>query len=333
VLYLAGYDEDDDDSPCRGIDVVEPDAEAGLVARAFIDCARNPASLAIAPDGRTLYAAHDQADGLLSAVAVEPGGTHRLLGTQPSGGAQPIHLSVHPSGRYVLSANWGSGSFAVHPVRDDGALGRMSDLVQTTKPYTHMLVTEPAGRWVLGVHYALGYVSTFELDLDAGRLRQHDVAELQAKAGPRQLAFGPGGTTFYVVNEAASTATRCALDPATGHVEPGTTVSVVPPGAAGDNYPSAILVSADGRFVYVGNRGHDSVAVLATEPDLRLLATHPSGGAFPRDLTFGADGRLIYVANERGDVLTGLRVDLTDGSLTPAGWAFSRPRPAAIVGV
>jgi 6-phosphogluconolactonase len=270
------------------------------------------------------------ADGLVSAFAVGGGGRLRALGTQSSGGAQPIHLSVHPSGRWLLCANWGSGSIAVHPIGAGGALGPATDLVAYPKPYAHMVVADPAGRWVLAVHYALGAVFTYHLDLESGRLRQRGETRLHDGAGPRHLAFHPGGGAVYVVNEADSTVTACAYDPERGRLEPGETVRTVPADTTVDNYPSAVLVSPDGRFVYVANRFHDSVAVLATGPRLRLIATYPCGGAFPRDMALADGGRLLLVANERADLVAGLAVE-PDGTLRPAPWTLPIPAPTCVL--
>jgi 6-phosphogluconolactonase len=135
----------------------------------------------------------------------------------------------------------------------------------------------------------------------------------------------------YVVNELNSTVTACGYEPETGRVTPGAPVRTVPKGTEVENYPSAIRVSRDGRFVYVGNRGHDSVAVLATEPRLRLVATYPAGGAFPRDLAFSDDGRLLWVANERTGSVVANAVDSSDGALRPAGLHLRHPAPTCVV--
>jgi 6-phosphogluconolactonase len=325
VIYLGGYSSRG--GPGIGVAALR---DGRLTLQTTVDCPDDPTFLAAAPDRRTLYAAHELADGLVSAFAVGEGGRLRALGTQPSGGAQPIHLSVHPSGRWLLCANWGSGSIAVHPIGADGSLGPASDLVAYPKPYAHMVVADPGGRWVLVVHYALGTVFTYQLDLEAGRLRQRGEARLHDGAGPRHLAFHPGGTAAYVVNEADSTVTACAYDPARGRLQPGETVRTVPPGVRVDNYPSAVLVSPDGGFVYVANRFHDSVAVLAGGPRLRLAATYPCGGAFPRDLALAEGGRLLLVANERADLVAGLTVD-PGGALRPAPWTLATPAPTCVL--
>jgi 6-phosphogluconolactonase (cycloisomerase 2 family) len=107
-------------------------------------------------------------------------------------------------------------------------------------------------------------------------------------------------------------------------------VRTVPADTTVDNYPSAVLVSPDGRFVYVANRFHDSVAVLATGPRLRLIATYPCGGAFPRDMALADGGRLLLVANERADLVAGLAVE-PDGTLRPAPWTLPVPAPTCVL--
>jgi 6-phosphogluconolactonase len=326
MIYLGGYAA----GGGQGIDVAAL-PEGVLAVASVAGCPEDPTFLAVAPGGRTLYAVHELADGLVSAFAVDAGGRLRLLGTQGSGGALPIHLSVHPSGRYLLCANWGSGSLAVLPIDADGALGAAAHVVEHPKPYAHMMTTDPAGRWVLAVHYGAGAVLTYHLDLESGRLGPQSQAQLHPGAGPRHLAFHPGEGVVYVVNEADSTVTACGWDPDRGRLEPGATVGTVPAEVSVDSYPSAVLVSPDGRFVYVANRFHDSVAVLTTEPSLRLVATYPCGGAFPRDLASGDGGRLLYVANERADLVIALVVNPVDGSLQQADWAVTIPRPTCVL--
>ena len=155
-------------------------------------CPEEPTYLAMAPGGRTLYSVHELADGLVSAFAVTAGGGLRLLGSQPIGVAQPCHVAVHPTGRYVFASSWGSGSFVVLPVDGDGGLGPPAQVIKNPKPYAHMMAPDRRGRWVLGIHLAAGTVSSYQLDLDSGRLRLSNQARMAAGAGPRHLAFTPG---------------------------------------------------------------------------------------------------------------------------------------------
>jgi 6-phosphogluconolactonase len=150
---------------------------------------------------------------------------------------------------------------------------------------------------------------------------------------PTYLAMAPGGGTLYVVNELNSTLTACAFDADTGRLDPRESIGTVPPDSTGHNFPSALRASPDGRFVYVANRGHDSIAVVATDPRLQLVATFPCGGEFPRDIAFGDNGRLLYVANERSDLITALAVDARHGGLLPTGQAVAFPGPTCLLSV
>jgi 6-phosphogluconolactonase len=332
MIYIGGY------SPDSGSEQIGGPGQIGLadlrdgalVLISTVDCPANPSYLAVGPGRRTLYAVHELDDGQVSAFEIGIGGALRPLGTRSSGGAGPCHLSVHPTGRYLLTANYGSGTYAVHPIEPDGSLGEATDVVRTPKPHAHMIVPDPTGRWVLGVHLGTGAVTTFGLDLESGRLHQRGEAHMTYGAGPRHLAFHPDGTTLYVANELDSTLTACRYDAVVGRVEPLHTVSTLPEGVTVTNHPSAIRVSNDGRFVYLANRLHDSVAVFATDPPVRLLSTYPVGADFPRDIALTPDGRLLIAANERADLLTGLVVDPADGGLTPTGWTVRYPAPTCV---
>jgi 6-phosphogluconolactonase len=292
-----------------------------------------PTYLAVAPGGRVLYAVHELDEGLVSAYAVTASEGLRLLGSRPIDAAHPCHISVHPLGRHAFVSSWGSGSFVVLPVDGDGALKPPGEVIESRKPYAHMMVSDQRGRWVLGVHLGAGTVSCYELDLDSGCLRLRHEARMAAGAGPRHLAFHPAGNVVYVANELDSTLTACAFDRASGRLDPGESISTVPADFTGDNFPSAIRSSADGGFVYVANRGHDSIAVVSTRPSPRLLATFACGGEFPRDIAFAPDGGLLYVANERSDLITVFAVDPDDGGLTPTGREVAFPGPTCLLPV
>jgi len=323
TLYLGGY----------GATVLTVrESGAGLAVESTVECPANPTYLALSPDRRFLYASHELEEGLLSAFALDAGGIPRLLGSRPSGGALPCHLSVHPSGRFVLTAHWGSGELAVHPVAGDGSLGEACHVVPTGKAAAHMIRCDPTGQWVLAVHLGLGTVTTYRLDLGNGELAAHAVASLPPTSGPRHLAFDPVvAGRMYIVNELHSTLTAAAFDAGTGALTPAETISTLPADAGVTNHPSAVVASPDGRFVYVANRFHDSVAVFAAVPRLRLLATYPCGGDFPRDAALTPDGARLYVANERSGAVVGFAVDPADGSLTPSGAPLALPGAACVL--
>ncbi|AZM57162.1 6-phosphogluconolactonase [Streptomyces sp. WAC 01529] len=300
----------------------------------------DPSYLALHPSGRTLYAVSEREKGAVTAIALSPGGAHKILGTRGTGGAHPCHLSVHPSGRWLLSANYLSGSVAVHPLQKSGALGERTDVVTHSSPppgpgqdgpHAHQISTAPDGRHILAVDLGNDTVYTYRLDREAGTLRRVSHAVLRPGAGPRHLAFHPSGHFAYLANEVDDTVVVCAYDPATGRLTPGEPQSTG--SGEGTNHPAQLVVARDGRFAYLANRGHNSLARYAIERGgarLRLLDTVPVRGDFPRHLALSPSGRLLFTANQKSDSVSVFHVDPRGGELRPAGQPF-RARAAVCV--
>ncbi|MFF8916401.1 lactonase family protein [Streptomyces sp. NPDC015032] len=323
----------------KGIGTAAYDAATGALSGGpVITGIENPSYLAMHPSGATVYAVDEQERGGVTAVALAPDGGHRVLGTRGTGGAGPTHLSVHPTGRWLLTANYTSGSVAVHPVRGDGSLGERTDLVAHTTPppgpgqdgpHAHQIITTPDGGHILAVDLGNDSVYTYRLDEERGTLAQVSRAALRPGSGPRHITFHPGGRFAYLACEVDNTAVVCGYDPATGILSPG---APQPTGTgAGTSYPAQFLVTGDGRFAYLANRGHNSLTRYEVEDDgatLRLLDTVPADGDFPRQIAFSPDGRLLFAANQRSSTVTAFRVDARSGGLTRTGDAF--PAPVAV---
>jgi 6-phosphogluconolactonase len=296
--------------------------------------------------GRTLYAVNEQSSGSVTSIAVGAGGGLRIINTQSTGGADPCHLALDPSGRYLLSANYSSGSVSVHPVKADGGLGARTDLVthkgsgpdreRQEGPHAHQVLPDLAGKHLLAVDLGTDSVYSYQLDTTTGKLALVGTAKVKAGAGPRHLAFHPTGAFAYIANELDSTIVAAAYDADRGVLTPGQALRTVPAGAPTTprNYPAEVVVSADGRFVYVSNRGHDSVALFAVEQGgarLRFVETVPTGGKFPRHVTFDPSGRFLFAANQNSNTVTSFRVDPATGRLTASGVPLSSPIPVCVV--
>ncbi|MEU0334376.1 lactonase family protein [Streptomyces sp. NPDC006193] len=330
-LYVGTYTSAEGGG--AGIALASYDPESGRITGAgTLTGVPDPSYLAVHPDGRTLYAVDERQDGGVTAVRLRD---RRVLGTRSTGGAGPCHLSVHPTGRWLLSANYGSGSVAVHPIHGSGALGERTGLVTHSSPepgpgqqgpHAHQVVTSPDGGHVLAVDLGTDTVYTYRLDRVRGTLHQVAQAHTRPGAGPRHLAFHPGGRYAYLANEVDDTVAVCAYDPRSGRLSVG---EPQPTGAGGGtNYPAQILVTANGRYAFLANRGHNSLARYAVEDDgarLRLLGTVPVGGDFPRHIAFSPDGRLLFAANQRSGTVTVFHVDAGSGELRPAGEPFASP--------
>jgi 6-phosphogluconolactonase (cycloisomerase 2 family) len=276
--------------------------------------------LALSHDGRFLYATNEQ--GPAGSVTALDRSALTVLNKQSTGGSAPTHLSVDPGGRFLLVANHGSGSVAVLPLGADGRIEPVSDLVHHSggtggPPHAHQVITDPTGRWVLAVD--IGNDSVYVYRLEDGKLRQHQQFVVAAAGtGPRHLVFHPGGAHAYLVCEYKSQVIVCAWDASRGHLADGQIIGTVD-SPVPVNFPGEGVVSPDGRFLYVTNRGDDSIATFAVHgATLALLGTIPCGGHWPRHVGLDPNGRHLYVSNQRSGTVTWLPRDPSSGSLSPA---------------
>ncbi|GGV64534.1 lactonase family protein [Streptomyces griseoloalbus] len=330
-LYVGTYTSVDGGGKGIGLATYDP-GTGRITGTGTLTGVGDPSYLAVHPDGRTLYAVDEREDGAVTAVRLSD---RKVLGSRSTGGASPCHLSVHPDGRHLLSANYGSGSVAVHPVDASGALGERTELVTHSGPppgpgqqgpHAHQFLTSPDGGHVLAVDLGTDTVYSYRLDVGAGTLTETARASTRPGAGPRHLTFHPGGRYAYLANEVDNTVAVCAYDPGSGRLRIGEAQSTGT--GAGTSYPAQILVTGDGRYAYLANRGHNSLTRYAVEADgarLRLLDTVPVGGDFPRQIAFSPDGALLFAANQRSGTVSVFHVDRVSGELRSAGEPFASP--------
>jgi 6-phosphogluconolactonase (cycloisomerase 2 family) len=349
----------------RGIHRFRVDRATGALTPAGVtELGTSPSCLAVNPAGTVLYSANEtdragpDKEGTVSAFAIDRAdGTLKPLNTVRSGGAGPTYISLHPSGRHLLVANYFGGSVAVLPVRDDGRLGDATDVkrdegkVGPTKAknappgsfavsghdrtHAHMIQADPAGRFVLHADLGLDRIFVWKFDDKTGTLTANDppAVSLPPGDGARHFHFHPNGKWLYSVQEEGSTVVAFDYDPAAGRLTSWQTISTLPPGFAGSNFCSELLVSADGRFVYAGNRLHDSIAVFAVGRDgtLTYVGEEWTRGDYPRSFAFDPAGRFLYCGNQRGDNVTVFRVDGKTGGLAFTGHYAPVGNPSHIV--
>jgi 6-phosphogluconolactonase (cycloisomerase 2 family) len=301
---------------------------------------QSPSYLAWHPDGRHVYAVGEVSDGQVWALAVARGG-HGLavLGSAPTGGAHPCHLAVDPSGRVLLTANYTSGSLAVHRLQPDGRIGALTQQVQhegsgphpdrQRGPHAHMvhIVDETL---VLAVDLGADLIAAYRLDAAAATLAPLASSSLPAGFGPRHL-IALDHDRVVVAGELTGEIALLRLDPATGRLElldlqRGSDVTGEP--AA----PSGIGRTDDGRYVLMANRGPETVASFRVHGQtIQLVDETPCGGDHPRDLTVVGDR--VYVANQESDAITVLRVDPGTGELAATASRFGTPSPTQVLAV
>ncbi|MHC3467288.1 lactonase family protein [Streptomyces sp. 7R007] len=330
-LYLGTYTSVEGGGKGIGLAAYDPTTGA-VTGTGTLTGVPDPSYLAVHPDGGTLYAVEERTEGAVTAVRLKD---RTVLGSRSTGGAAPCHLSVHPSGRWLLSADYGSGSVAVHPIGASGALGERTDRVTHSSPapgpgqqgpHAHQFEASPDGGHVLAVDLGTDTVYSYRLDQRTGRLTEVARARTRPGAGPRHLTFHPGGRYAYLANEVDDTAAVCPYDPSTGRLtigEPQSTGS-----GPGTNYPAQFVVTPDGAYAFLANRGDNTLARYAVEADgarLRLLGTVPVHGDFPRQIALSPDGRLLFAANQKSGTVSVFHVDRASGALRLAGEPFASP--------
>lgn len=349
----------------RGIHLFRVNRATGALTPAGIqEMGTSPSRLAVNAAGTRLYSANetdrvgDQKEGTVSAFAVNRStGVLEVLNSVRSGGAGPTYVSVHPTGRFLFVANYFGGSVAVLPILRDGRLGGATDVKidaglvgrsrATNAPpgsfafsghdrtHAHMILSDPSGRFVLHSDLGLDKIFIWKFDDRRGVLTAADPpsVSLPSGDGPRHFQFHPNGRWVYSIQEEASTIVLFDYDAEAGRLMSRKTISTLPPAFAGSNFCSEIRVSGDGRFVYAGNRLHDSIGIFAVGMDggLSYVGEEWTRGNYPRSFNFDPSSQFLYCCNQRGDNVVAFRVDSQTGRLGFTGGYTAVGNPSAIV--
>lgn len=331
----------------EGIEVFKIDLVTGeLSRRAPAVKTPNPSWLALHPLKRTLYAVNEVdnfagGNGSVSAFAVDrETGALTALNTVSSEGAIPAYCSVDPSGKFVFVANYGGGSIAVLSILADGSLGPAVDVHRDQgavgskhatdapngnlaisghdAPHAHMIAADPHNRFVLATDLGQDRIYTYRFDRTTGKLTASPgtpFTSLPTGDGPRHFAFHPNADWLYSIQEESSTVAFFHYDPSTGSLDMQQTVSTLPPGFAGTNFASEILVSPDGKNLYAANRLHDTIAVFSIGAEGRLtsIGEVSTMADYPRNCCIDPTGRFLLVCDQNGDSITSFRIDRTTG--------------------
>jgi 6-phosphogluconolactonase (cycloisomerase 2 family) len=326
----------------------------GLRSALTVGMTPSPSYLIRHPSRPVLYACNELDDGTVTAFGVSAGCELSPLGTWPTGGASPCYLSLDAGARHLLVANYGSGSVAVFRLDDRALPSSRSDLIvhsgrgphpeRQEAPHAHSVAPVEGG--VLAVDLGIDTVFFYPLDPNTGLLGTGEVAfQSRPGTGPRHLARDPAGR-LHLVGELDATVTTYAIGPNGWHE-----VSRVPTSVTAGALPSEIAVSADGRFLYVGNRVPDTISVFALapaaaasgalppasqssasqeeSPALTFVGEVSTGGIWPRH--FVLDGGFLYVANERSHTVVTFRLDPDTGIPTPTADVLPTASPTCVL--
>jgi 6-phosphogluconolactonase (cycloisomerase 2 family) len=330
----------------RGITAWHRDPATGALRLVQeIDGLANPSYLALGPGGRVLYTVHGDASDI-SAFRIDPdSGRLAFLNSQSTQGRNPVHLAVAPDGRHIVVSNHLSGTLAVLPLREDGALLPVSQQVQLEgEPGPHRIEQkhakphfnpfDPAGRHVVVPDKGLDRIFSFRFEAGALAPAAAFSVATRESAGPRHIAFHPRATYAYAVNELDSTVTAYRYDADNGALRAFQLVSTLPDTCTGNSRAAAIAIDVRGRFLYASNRGDDSIALFAIAADtgrLRFIRAFPTLGRTPRFFALEPAGRFLYAANEDSDTIVAFRIDPASGELAEIGTFAETGSPVCMV--
>ncbi len=350
TVYLGTYTNT---GRSEGIYVCRLNLSSGELTR--IDVAKgvaNPSFLAVDPRTRFLYAVNEvkefegKAGGAVTAFSIDAGsGMLKFVNQQSSGGSGPCHLSLDASGKFLLVANYDTGSFEVLPIHQ-GALDAPIDFVQhrgssvnpkrQTGPHAHCVVTDKSNRRAFVTDLGLDKIMIYEFDSRTGKLTPNQKPWFQTKpgAGPRHFAFHQNGRWAYVINEMDSTMSALAYDRVSGELKETQTISTLPADFAGKSSCAELQVAPSGRFLYGSNRGHDSIVIYSIDQStgkLSLVDHTSTQGKVPRNFAIEPGGRWLLAANQNSDSVVSFAIDPRSGKLSATGHSVEIPVPVCIV--
>jgi 6-phosphogluconolactonase len=301
----------------------------------------NPSFLTIDPNGRFLYAVNElekykgESSGSVTAFVIDQkSGKLSPLNEVSSQGTDPCYVSLDQSGKYVLVANYGSGSVAVFPVLKDGGLGKASAFVQHTGagpnrerqegPHAHWIGVTPDNRFAMATDLGTDEVLVYRLSHKTGDLSASDPAflKLEPGSGPRHLDFHPNSRFVYVLSELQSKINVFSYDSQQGALRNLQSIATVPKEFSGTNYPAEIRVHPNGKFLFASNRGHDSIAVFSIDQKkgiLSLVGHFSTQGKKPRNFEIDPSGSRLFVANQESGSIVIFDIDQRTGKLTSTG--------------
>ncbi|MCC6152351.1 MAG: lactonase family protein, partial [Candidatus Hydrogenedentes bacterium] len=274
----------------------------------------------------------------------EDSGELALINRASSVGAGPCHVAVAPSGKHVAVANYGGGSVALLPIDEKGALGKASAFIQhegssvnkdrQEGPHAHSVTFDASGKFLVVADLGVDKLMIYRYDAAAGSLTATEPAVLKPGAGPRHTKFHPTLPVLYSVNELGNSVTVFSFDAASGATKELQTVGTLPSDFSGTNTTAEIRVHPSGKFVYVSNRGHDSIAVFGVDSGSGKLLGHgqtSTGGSTPRNFNVDPMGNYLIAANQKSENVVTFTVDGKTGVLKQVGDALSVPAPVCVL--
>lgn len=318
----------------RGIYQAKFDLETGTLSEVRLAAELgNPGFLTLHPDKQKLYAVGQiEGQAVVVGYQINPSGVLTQFTVSQIRDGEGTHLAIHPSGKFLLTVQYGGGSTALFPLDQDGQLGASvltehhggSNVIpdRQDKPHPHWCGFSPDGQYAFVPDLGMDGIVIYRVDLDKPAIIKHGFAAAVPGGGPRHMRFSVNGKFIYLLNELSVSVTTFRYDASTGaatrlSTTPALTTEVMNKEVF--NYAAEILVHPNGRFVYSSNRGNDSITSYIADPGTGLLTVNevePIRGAWPRNINMDSSGRWLLAAGADSNTISVFTINQTTGELT-----------------
>ncbi|MCX6378493.1 MAG: lactonase family protein [Armatimonadetes bacterium] len=311
----------------------------------------SPSFLAFHPSGKYLYAVNEDQEfngeksGAVSSFQIDPAtGQLTSLNQVSSRGVWPCHVMLDKAGKFAYIANYAGGNYTVLPLLADGYVGEVmqtvsragtlgSNKARQDMPHPHSMNFASGFKYLIGCDLGTDSVLTYRADSNTGRLTPAKSLHLPSGTGPRHFAFHPNGKLAFVNGELASTLTSLRYTASTGELTPIQALSTLPKDFKGSSTTAETKVHPSGKFVYVSNRGHDSIAVFTVNADtgaITFMGNDSTLGKTPRNFNIDPSGKFLIAGNQDSNSLVSFRINSTTGRLTPTGSKVTVGKPVCV---
>ena len=299
----------------------------------------SPSFLEFHPNKKFMYSANE-GNSTVSSYAIDGNGKLTTLNSKSSLGKGPCHVSVDPKGRFLYVSNYGSGQLGVYLLNSDGTIGAVADSIQdkgaaSQKPHMHSVIPSADGKYIYASDLGIDKIMVYSVDPKNGKLTPGAIPYVEVKAGdgPRHFAIHPNGNFAYSAGELGSVVNSFKIVKNSGALVPMERITMLPADFTGKNSAADIHFSPDGKFLYASNRGHESLAIYAVDPQtgkLTIAGHADTHGKHPRNFLIDQKGDLAIVTNRDNDNVVFFKRNPQDGQLTYTNKEISIPTPVCV---
>jgi 6-phosphogluconolactonase len=341
-LYIGTYTAGD--SISQGVYTCEFDDVTGQLTEPVLAAElKNPSFLAIHPSGKFVYAVNELSEGGgrgqggVTALKIEADGRLTKINEQPSGGGAPCHCNIDATGTALLTANYGGGNVMVYPIAPDGSLqpascniqheGSSIDKSRQEAPHAHSINLSSDNRFAYAADLGIDKIMIYDFDA------RQSAALVTPGGGPRHFAIHPSGKFAWANSEMTMVVTGFRRKPEDGSLFAIQEISTIPAGYNGRRSTAECLCHPTGKFLYVSNRGHESIAAYTIDEATGLLTfveNEQTGGREPRNFYIEPTGKWLLAENQNSDSVFVFSINQQTGALDPTGRSVKVGKPVCI---